>query len=172
MNKESVDKLREHLPFPVRFWVSPVRTTVLHAVRTLATNLPPSVLWLNQVCADYCAEESPDNRYYATQYGEECWCAPSVDLRHGEGTCEYACAGAAETTCGGYEAFDLFELGAVVNPPAEDYYVGCFADDQQDRVLDDMMSSDGMTLQVSALSPRRLFEHHKSRTLAGNLPRG
>ena len=82
-------------------------------------------------------------------------CAPSVDLRHGNGTCDYACSGAAGTTCGGYDAFDLFELEEVgpASPPTEDYYVGCFADDGNDHVLEDMMSSGGMPLQVSAPPP-------------------
>lgn len=104
-----------------------------------------------QVCAAYCADNSSRNKYYATQYGEECWCSASVDLRHGKGTCDYACTGAPGTTCGGFDAFDLFELERVdvPSPPSEDYYLGCFADDQHDRVLQDKMSSDDMTLQVS-----------------------
>ncbi|CAM9717047.1 unnamed protein product, partial [Ectocarpus sp. 4 AP-2014] len=104
----------------------------------------------SEACATYCANESSGNKFYATQYGEECWCAPSVNLRHGESTCDYACTGAAETTCGGFEAFDLFELDEVdrSSPPSEDYYLGCFADDQNDRVLADETSSGDMSLQV------------------------
>lgn len=80
----------------------------------------------------------------------KCWCSASVDLRHGDGTCDFACIGDFSTTCDGFDAFDLFELEASgsVSPPLEDYYLGCFADDQQDRVLEDKMSSGEMSLQV------------------------
>lgn len=78
---------------------------------------------------------------------KKCWCAAGVDLRHGDGTCDMACTGDAGTTCGGVDAFDLFELGSSL-PPPEDPYLGCFADDKDDRVLGDMMSSGSMTLQV------------------------
>ncbi|CAM9334004.1 unnamed protein product, partial [Ectocarpus sp. 13 AM-2016] len=101
----------------------------------------------SEVCAAYCADNSSRNKYYATQYGEECWCAASVDLRHGEGTCDYACTGAPGKTCGGSDAFDLFELESP-SPPLEDYYLGCFADDRDDRVLEDKTSSGDMTVQV------------------------
>eukprot|EP00752_Nemacystus_decipiens_P012284 g10890.t1 len=100
----------------------------------------------SEACASYCANESPGNTHYATQWGQECWCAAGVDLRHGRGTCDMACTGDAGTTCGGFDAFDLFELGSL--PPSEDQYLGCFADDKLDRVLGDMMSSDHMSLQV------------------------
>ncbi|CAN0154082.1 unnamed protein product, partial [Ectocarpus sp. 6 AP-2014] len=101
----------------------------------------------SEACADYCANESPRNMYYATQYGAQCWCAEEVDLRHGEGRCAYACTGDAKTTCGGFEAFDLFELNPL-SPPTEDYYVGCFADDLEDRVLEDVISAVDMTLEA------------------------
>lgn len=78
---------------------------------------------------------------------KKCWCAAGVDLRHGDGTCDMACTGDAGTTCGGVDAFDLFELGSSL-PPPEDPYLGCFADEKDDRVLGDMMSSGSMTLQV------------------------
>eukprot|EP00752_Nemacystus_decipiens_P012579 g11140.t1 len=105
----------------------------------------------SEVCAAICLDQSPNNKYYATQYGEECWCAAEIDLRHDGGTCDYACPGDPETTCGGYDAFDLFELEGRVDPlapPTEDYYLGCFADDKRDRVLDGVMSSDRLTLEV------------------------
>eukprot|EP00752_Nemacystus_decipiens_P007837 g7002.t1 len=106
----------------------------------------------SEVCAAICLNESPSNKYYATQYGEECWCAAEVDLRHGEAKCDLACAGDPATTCGGFDAFDLFELEGGVDPPVseptEDYYLGCFRDDQMDRVLDHMTSSGRMTLEA------------------------
>ncbi|CAM9249348.1 unnamed protein product [Ectocarpus sp. 13 AM-2016] len=101
----------------------------------------------SEACADYCASESPRNTYYATQYGAECWCAEEIDLRHGEGRCDYGCTGDAKTTCGGFDAFDLFEVHPL-SPPMEDYYVGCFADDLEDRVLEDKISARDMTLEA------------------------
>eukprot|EP00903_Cladosiphon_okamuranus_P014055 g13064.t1 len=98
----------------------------------------------SEACASYCTEESPDNTYYATQWGQECWCAAEIDLRHGDGTCDIACTGDSGTTCGGFYAFDLFELESSL----EDPYLGCFADDKRDRVLGDKMSSGSMSLQV------------------------
>ncbi|CAM9679374.1 unnamed protein product, partial [Ectocarpus sp. 8 AP-2014] len=79
-----------------------------------------------------------------------CWCSAEVDLRHGDGTCNFACTGDAGTTCGGVDAFDLFELEGVdrPSPPSEDYYLGCFADDKRDRVLEDKMSSTDMTVEM------------------------
>ncbi|CAM9931361.1 unnamed protein product [Ectocarpus sp. 4 AP-2014] len=108
-----------------------------------------------EVCATYCTNEDSRNMYYATQYSDECWCAIDVDLRHGEATCDYPCAGDSEVTCGGFDAFDLFELEGDGTPaapmpaaPMENYYVGCFADKKDDRVLDDMISTSDMTLEL------------------------
>lgn len=84
----------------------------------------------------------------------KCWCARDVEdyRRHGEGTCDFACTGDAGTTCGGYYSFDLFELKGADDPPPpsneEDYYLGCFADDKRDRVLEDKISAGDMTLEV------------------------
>eukprot|EP00752_Nemacystus_decipiens_P018611 g16686.t1 len=104
----------------------------------------------SEVCAAHCINEDSRNMYYATQYGVECWCAVEVNPRHGEGTCDYPCAGDSAVSCGGFDAFDLFELEREGTPaaPTEDYYVGCFADDQDDRVLDDMISTNDMTLEL------------------------
>eukprot|EP00903_Cladosiphon_okamuranus_P022321 g20527.t1 len=100
-------------------------------------------------CATYC-DKSSRNRYYATQYGEECWCGTEADTRHGEGRCDYACSGDSHTTCGGYDAFDLFKMEGDPPPsaPTEVYYLGCFADDKDDRVLGHKISSSDMTLEV------------------------
>ena len=69
-----------------------------------------------------------------------------------------ACTGDAGTTCGGFDAFDLFELESL-HPSEDHHYLGCFADDKHDRVLGDKMSSGSMSLQVKAVSrTRRLVE--------------
>lgn len=83
---------------------------------------------------------------------KKCWCAAEVDLKYGEGTCDYPCTGDAGTTCGGNDAFDLFNLERdhrPLSPPTEEHYVGCLADDKSDRVLADKHSDDSMTLEVT-----------------------
>lgn len=79
----------------------------------------------------------------------KCWCAADVNLRHGEGVCDYACAGDAGTTCGGFDAFDLFELEGPPPPPTEDNYLGCFSDKRADRVLEDKLTDQQMNLEVT-----------------------
>ncbi|CAN0287469.1 unnamed protein product, partial [Ectocarpus sp. 6 AP-2014] len=95
------------------------------------------------VCADYCRTESSRFAYYATQYGQECWCQEeNIDLRHGEGTCDFPCSGDESIVCGGFDSFSLYDLP---RSTADDKYVGCFADDRDDRVLATKMSSSEMT---------------------------
>lgn len=115
----------------------------LHAVRTL----------LAQVCADHCRGESSSYKYYATQYGRECWCQEeSINLRHAEGKCDYQCSGDESIVCGGFDSFSLYNLEEVDSPssPTDDNYVGCFADDRNDRVLGTMTSSSSMTSEVGS----------------------
>ncbi|CAM9220630.1 unnamed protein product [Ectocarpus sp. 6 AP-2014] len=60
------------------------------------------------VCADYCRTESSRFTYYAIQYGQECWCQEeNIDLRHGEGTCDFPCSGDESIVCGGFDSFSL-----------------------------------------------------------------
>lgn len=54
------------------------------------------------------------------------------------------CVGDPEITCGGYEAFDLYQL-EWAEPSTSDEYVGCFADVKSNRVMRDMMVMDDMT---------------------------
>ncbi|CAM9552578.1 unnamed protein product [Pylaiella littoralis] len=67
------------------------------------------------VCREYCLDR--DALYYGTQYSSECWCGRSsgdlaVYTRHGDGVCHFPCSGMEETTCGGYDAFDLFKYSS------------------------------------------------------------
>lgn len=107
---------------------------------------------LVQLCADYCREESASYTHYATQYGRECWCQDeNIDLRHGVGTCDYECSGDESIVCGGVDSFSLYDLveeGENPSPPTDDNYMGCFADDRNDRILGAMMSSSEMTSEV------------------------
>lgn len=54
------------------------------------------------MCREHC--ESSAAVYYATQYGNECFCGYSSDPEdyevHGGGTCHMHCAGDSETACG------------------------------------------------------------------------
>ncbi|CBJ32727.1 conserved unknown protein [Ectocarpus siliculosus] len=66
-----------------------------------------------EFCYDYCLEKNAP--FMATQWGIECWCATEVDLeyeRHGEAEelCDYKCGGDNNEICGGYYAFDLYEI--------------------------------------------------------------
>lgn len=54
------------------------------------------------------------------------------------------CEGDPEVTCGGYEAFDLYQL-EWAEASTSDEYVGCFADMKSDRVMHDLMVMDDMT---------------------------
>ncbi|CBN74220.1 EsV-1-166 [Ectocarpus siliculosus] len=63
------------------------------------------------VCRTYC--EGYDAHFYATQYGDECWCGMSNDeedyKRHGSGSCLMECSGDPGTVCGGNDAFNLYK---------------------------------------------------------------
>lgn len=86
--------------------------------------------------------------------------APSTTWTSGTVKAPADTDGTPEESCGGFNAFDLFELERDETPttppmpaaPTEDYYVECFADEKDFRVLDDMISSSDMTLEVN--SPR------------------
>lgn len=109
------------------------------------------VVLLVQVCAEYCRGRSSSYKHYATQYGRECWCQDeSIELRHGAGTCDFQCSGDFSIVCGGFDSFSLYELveRELPSPPAADNYVGCFADDRNDRVLGAKSSSSEMTSEV------------------------
>ena len=83
----------------------------------------------------------------------QCWCQDShIDLRHGAGTCDYNCSGDEAIVCGGFDSFSLYDLAEapLPTPPTDDNYVGCFADDRQDRVLGAKTSSSSMTSEVAA----------------------
>ncbi|CAM9974029.1 unnamed protein product, partial [Pylaiella littoralis] len=88
------------------------------------------------MCSAHCAEEGAV--YMATQYGNECWCSQDEDLdyaRHSEsGECDMSCSGNSGETCGGFLVFDLYKTGG---------YMGCFADDTDDRVLGNEITGQG-----------------------------
>ncbi|CAM9746286.1 unnamed protein product, partial [Ectocarpus fasciculatus] len=90
------------------------------------------------MCYEHCFSKGAT--YMATQYGSECWCSHDTDLdfaRHSNadnGLCTMACDGDNSEICGGYNAF--VEPVEVETVEVEgDEYVGCFADDPDDRLL-------------------------------------
>ncbi|CAN0347440.1 unnamed protein product, partial [Ascophyllum nodosum] len=64
------------------------------------------------VCRDHCTHKN--TMYYATQYGNECWCGTSglfADYeKHGKGTCNMRCTGDKSVACGGRNAFSLYRF--------------------------------------------------------------
>ncbi|CAM9643375.1 unnamed protein product, partial [Sphacelaria rigidula] len=99
------------------------------------------------LCHQYCDARS--SAYMGLQYGHECWCSRrgTLDVVGDDGQCNITCAGDPDTTCGGYYAFDLYQLEWAEAPTSEEY-VGCFADSKHDRVMFNMMVSQNMTETV------------------------
>ncbi|CAM9742807.1 unnamed protein product, partial [Sphacelaria rigidula] len=104
------------------------------------TNMLSSPDMTPTVCAAHCSSYA----YYATQYGNQCWCGASdVDYdRHGSGTCDDDCEGDSSVKCGGYYAFTLYEQRPTPTTPAPtpaptmyQESLGCFKDKSTDRVL-------------------------------------
>lgn len=61
--------------------------------------------------------------------------------------------------CGGVDSFSLYDLAQADLPssPTDDNYIGCFADDRNDRVLGAKISSSEMTSEVGG----RCFERSR-----------
>ncbi|CAM9658590.1 unnamed protein product, partial [Sphacelaria rigidula] len=100
------------------------------------------------VCAAHCSAYT----FYATQYGQECWCGTSdvVYAVHGTSTCDMPCTGDASATCGGFYAFNVYNVPKAPTPapttPAPTVArLGCFKDMREDRVLKFQTSSSTMT---------------------------
>lgn len=88
---------------------------------------------------------------WLSSFSLKCWCQDqNIELRHGEGTCDFPCSGDESIVCGGFDSFTLYELEGATLPasPTDDNYVGCFADDRHDRVLGAKTSSSQMTSEV------------------------
>lgn len=63
--------------------------------------------------------------------------------------CDYPCGGDDMGTCGGYDTFNLYETARPYSP--DDPFLGCIKDVKSDRILSDVISSGGMTTDVSAV---------------------
>ncbi|CAN0407335.1 unnamed protein product [Ectocarpus sp. 12 AP-2014] len=96
-----------------------------------------SLTMTTAVCLEYCLDRRAT--YMATQYGIECWCSVDAEVeydRHSDGVCNHECGGDAADICGGFDAFDLYKITEPTEPTGDEY-VGCFADDREDRLLGD-----------------------------------
>eukprot|EP00752_Nemacystus_decipiens_P007258 g6497.t1 len=105
-------------------------------------------------CSVYCIEGGYDAM--GLLQGSKCWCGFVADeplhSQRGEGTCDAPCtSNASSDMCGGYWSFSVYAIGedgvAAVAKDAEptpsptsnttiNEYIGCFADDGFDRVLE------------------------------------
>ncbi|CAN0329936.1 unnamed protein product, partial [Ectocarpus fasciculatus] len=82
----------------------------------------------------------------------QCWCgSANADYAvHGESSdCTYACAGDAEQSCGGFDAANvyLYPVESTASPTVRDWagpYIplGCYEDDPEDRIMDNLALSD------------------------------
>lgn len=105
----------------------------------------------------------------------QCWCGDdSIVLRHGAGVCDFDCAGDSSIKCGGFDAFTLYDLEDAASSdsrdpvsaddpssPTDDNYLGCYADDQNNRVLDGATTtSSSMTSAVRTIPvPENVVVH-------------
>ncbi|CAN0134212.1 unnamed protein product, partial [Laminaria digitata] len=53
-----------------------------------------------------------------------CWCGLATDqyARHGEGYCNYECAGDAAAICGGYTTMDIFSIDGEIRCQKLSFY--------------------------------------------------
>lgn len=79
---------------------------------------------------------------------DRCWCGRAgieYDTLGTSDVCTKACSGDSSTTCGGYYAFDLYQLDAVEQPAG---HLGCYGDSSSDRVFSHKYKSSSMTPEV------------------------
>lgn len=102
-----------------------------------------------------------------------CWCGSDGTIfdTYGEGSqfCDLECSGDGDAICGGYSAFSLYKTGVLsVHKPDKPEafslhkpelselalsteYLGCFADDKNDRVLSTVIAARDVTPEVQFL---------------------
>ncbi|CAM9509059.1 unnamed protein product [Ectocarpus sp. 4 AP-2014] len=107
-----------------------------------------------------CAALCSDFAYYATQFGEECWCGNNDAYdANGAAACDMECSGDASDICGGFFAMSVYSTGSepVETPapvdvvePTDPTYLGCYVDSQTERVFPVTTASGSMTAAVCA----------------------
>ncbi|CBN74038.1 conserved unknown protein [Ectocarpus siliculosus] len=107
-------------------------------------------------CSKYCESEP----FFGMQYGSECWCGTGAGedvedmFRHGSATCNMACSGDKDKTCGGSWAMSLYQHGSASpgDIPEGTRYLGCFKDNRFNRALSSKQtSSNDMTLESTGV---------------------
>ncbi|CAB1105416.1 unnamed protein product [Ectocarpus sp. CCAP 1310/34] len=97
-----------------------------------------------------------DNIYRFEDLTPECWCGTGAGedvedmFRHGSATCNMACSGDKDKTCGGPWAMSLYQHGSAspVDIPEGTRYLGCFKDNRFNRALSKKQtSSNDLTLE-------------------------
>lgn len=113
------------------------------------------------MCSDSC-KTTANNGYYGLQYGTECWCgAPSItpDV-YGTAICTVNCAGGGGI-CGGRYAISTYQYDDVTTGGSTELtvevvtaagYLGCFQDDEDNRLMTFMERTETMTAQVMSPS--------------------
>ncbi|CAN0495812.1 unnamed protein product, partial [Laminaria digitata] len=82
---------------------------------------------------------------------KRCWCGLEGEdySKFGNSAdCTMPCSGDATVTCGGYNAFEIFELEVVPQPPQPEGHIGCYNDDKEDRLFAYKHKDYGLTSEV------------------------
>lgn len=126
--------------------------------RALRQRITSSESMTNEECAEHCA----DYRYFATQFGKECYCGSHVDANTEAADledCNMHCAGDELSFCGGRSRLELYInpdiVGGIPEQPlaAGDFsFLGCYTDSVPgSRTLGGRSTSgDDMTNEVCA----------------------
>ena len=98
------------------------------------------------ICYEHC--EDFDTTHMLLSDGNLCSCSSHIgDELLWEDGCDTPCNGQRDTTCGGHNKFDIFELSRPDPPIYEPEYMDCYSDCKDDRVMDQFVIIEGMTIE-------------------------
>lgn len=131
--------------------------TELSSGRALGQRATSDPDMTNELCADFCA----DFRYFATQFGDECYCGSHVAKATESAPledCDMTCAGDSLSYCGGPDRLELYMNADVVGGETEqpaaagDFaWYGCQTEIDGGRALGEAATTaDDMTNEVCA----------------------
>lgn len=119
-------------------------------------------------CAIFCEDSST---YFGLENADECWCGDATDIPdvYGEATCDDPCSGDDSERCGGHWALSVYQFDdAPVDPRPTPIvvpesrprkvaatYMGCWSDTFDDRMMEEELVTDELTLEVSKMSFNR-----------------
>ncbi|CAN0400855.1 unnamed protein product [Pylaiella littoralis] len=105
------------------------------------TDVPMSA----EICYAYCDNLDPWFTHFGTQYSSQCFCSINLGTTTESSDCTMECANTAGEACGGSYTMSVYEINDPGYPtpaptPAPmtiigDGYIGCYADDQNNRVM-------------------------------------